>query len=622
MCGIFAYSGTEDAIATVIQGLKRLEYRGYDSWGIAAPLSGKVSSYKNLGPISAVNDNQVLPPAQAAVGHTRWATHGAVNLANCHPHVASDQSFAVVHNGIIENFQFLKAELQKQGVAFITDTDTEVLIRLIERRYKTGCPESFEHAVKGAFSQLKGRNTLIAFNSENRHIIAIKNGSPLIVGKRASVKSCRGRNPIIDPKGQDAQRQTLCDDYFFASDPLSFADYTDQTFTLDNGEMVSFCPGKPLQLQDVATGIAKTIVWESLKSQDSVADQKTAYDKGEYAHYMLKEICEQWITVSRAAQIPEKQRLSLVDRLKQAKSVYLIGAGGAYFTAEQIAYLFRRVARLPVVALPVYELTNYLPLMDTQDLVIAISQSGETADTLDAMEYCIAKGIYCAALVNAPRSSMARLTDNAIANRAGPEICVLSTKSATAQITAGYVLANEVANNASYLQAIDSLCQDLCNAFDTPYINHIRAIAKKLMHNHQIFILGRDSFYSIARIAALNIKEASYIHAEAFAAGELKHGVIAMIERGTPVLLYVDDNDAYMVNVAAELKARGATVIAVGYTTNPLFDTFIPLPISSKGEEKAIAGLIPGQLLAYYLALGKGLNPDRPRNLAKSVTVR
>ncbi|NIB40782.1 glutamine--fructose-6-phosphate transaminase (isomerizing) [Pseudomaricurvus alkylphenolicus] len=599
MCGIVACWGASNATKRVVQGLKRLEYRGYDSWGVAVPMEAQIGVYKNLGPVSEVDDESLLPTAQDALGHTRWATHGAVDLSNCHPHVARDGSFALVHNGIIENYQALKSKLEAQGVNFRTDTDTEVVLRLIERIYDSGDSgsEAFEESVRMAFLALQGRNTLAVYHVLNRRLVAIKNGSPLVVG-------C----PL--ESGADAP------DYMLASDPLAFADHADQILALQNGELISCGGGQPLSLRDVASGGIKPLSWEPFKPIDSPVD------KGDYPHHMLKEIGEQWRTIARAARIPEQQLKRLAQRLESTDCVYLTGAGGAFFTAEQIAFLLRSQANIKAAAVPAYEFSSYLPLMTPDDLVIAVSQSGETADTLEAVEACQAKHIFCVALVNAEATSLARLSDMTLTNRSGPEICVLSTKSATAQITFGYVLSRYLVDGADASRQIDRLCQELCKALESSYINTLRSVATSLKAARQLFILGRDCFYNTARIAALNIKEASYVHAEAFSGGELKHGVIALIEPGTPVLLYVDDCDAESVAAAAELKARGARILAVGYRNNELFDEFIPFPTGSREMEKTIASLIPGQLLAYFLAVGRGHNPDRPRNLAKSVTVK
>jgi glucosamine--fructose-6-phosphate aminotransferase (isomerizing) len=336
---------------------------------------------------------------------------------------------------------------------------------------------------------------------------------------------------------------------------------------------------------------------------------------------MMKEIMEQWQTVSRQAKSTGADLGNFVLELERRGNLLLTGAGGAYYTCLQIAWLLREVTGLKALAVPAYEIESLEALYGQGDFVLAVSQSGETADTISAVERAESRGMRVASLVNMPMSTLARMSEFSFANHSGPEICVLSTKSATAQITFGYLLAKRLKGQDGGA-AIDQLSHVLSQYLTRTVSWKIREVTKRLVSAHSIFVLGRGLFLPCAMIAALNIKEASYSHAEAFAAGELKHGVLALIEKGVPVMLYVDRDDSYMLNVASEVKSRGAHLVGIAYEDNELFDDFVPMPIVSDPLLAAICGLIPGQLIAYHLGIQAGVNPDRPRNLAKSVTVQ
>jgi glutamine---fructose-6-phosphate transaminase (isomerizing) len=592
MCGIFGYSGKKDASKLVVEGLKRLEYRGYDSWGVAAINEGEINVSKKVGPIGDLSSLDDMPKSHVAIGHTRWATHGGVTETNAHPHFSTDKSFVVAQNGIVENYQELKKELQEKGYKFVTQTDTEIIVRLIEEKLKT--EKELIKAVQQAFLDLKGRNTIIILTSVDDHMIAVRHGSPLVIGV--------GKDEI-----------------FFASDTLSFADQTDEVVYVNDFEMMEYKNGK-LELYDVKTG-------EKLKVEPVKIDHgDVTINKEGYDHYMLKEIIEQKYTIREAVQYTDEDFKEIIKAVKEAKSVFTIGCGGAFYAADQVAYLLRTVAGLNSIGLRAYEMESYEGMMEKGDVIIAVSQSGETADTLEALEIAKKKGLKIASVVNMVGSTTTRISDYPFFSRSGPEICVISTKSGTAQVAFGYLLAESIAGkNLETRTEIDKLSDYLQQEYlSDELLKKTKAIAEKLEKKDHLFLLGKGSNYVVSQIGALNMKEVSYIHAEAFTAGELKHGVIALIEEGTPVICFVDDDadKAYMLNAAAEVKTRGAHVIGIGVENNELFDDFIELPTISGLKSALIANVLPCQLIGYQLALLKGLNPDKPRNLAKSVTVK
>lgn len=598
MCGVFAYTGKDDAVRQVINGLKRLEYRGYDSWGMAVLGSDKIEVYKNIGAICEQHSMDLLPPTQVALGHTRWATHGAVNLENCHPHLSSNLQFSVVHNGIVENYQELKQQLLVKGHHFQTETDTEVIVRLIEdyqqqaALYDSDIGESsLLAATQSAFLELEGRNTIVVLAYQNQQFIGIRNGSPLVVGKGES-------------------------GYFFASDSLSFAEETQQCLMLQDMELIN-CQSGALQLMEVGGKLTKPFEWQT------VNHVSVNVDKEGYPHFMLKEVMEQWSSIANAAEISKPELQMLVDAMKAANHVFLVGAGGAYFAAEQISFLLRTIAQLNALGVRAYELDSFLPLVQPGDVVLAVSQSGETADTLRFLDAVQHKGVTVGCLVNMPGSSMTHLSDLVYYNQSGPEVCVLSTKSCSAQLTFGYLLANAVIEQFEQAkQEIERLSYQLSHYLGFPILEQAAQFAQKIYHHHHLFLLGTGRYFMAAQIAALNIKEASTLHAEAFSGGELKHGVLALIESGTPIVVFLDSSkDKAMINVTAELKSRGAFILGISDEPNELFDEFLPLSGSTFPQASIISDVIPGQLLAYQLAMLRGQNPDRPRNLAKSVTV-
>lgn len=589
MCGIIATSGSEDMVSMAVEGLKKLEYRGYDSFGFAVRTPGKLAITKSLEPMSDFLES--LPAGQSVIGHTRWATHGGVTLDNCHPHLSQDETFALAHNGIVENCQSLmqfqmnnltdKSVIDGKGIS-----DSRIIVALLAEALSE---MDRAGALIETVSMLEGRNAIVVI-FEDGEIFGVRKGSPLMIG-----------------------RNEHC--VFLGSDVLSFGDWATQCCALEDYQLVKLV-GPVIERFDFS-GARVSLSWDELDYQRSFEDMDA------YPHYMLKEIMEQWRTIP-AQKVAFGDRFEdLLQRIKCARRVFLTGAGGAYFAARQISWLLSNVAAIDVFDVPAYEVESYLNLMGDGDIILAVSQSGETADTIDAVQMAKAKGLYAACLVNMPYSTLTRMCDMTFYNRCGPERCVLSTKSASSQITFGYLLAGSLRDDLPCLTGrIDSMTHQLSLYLDQSILLVYERLAKEIFRKKHLFVLGRKEFYATAMIAALNIKEASYLHAEAFAAGELKHGVIALVEKGTPVIVYAGKEDNYMLNVSAELKSRGAFIIGIAAENNPLFHRHLPLPGAHLSELVAVSSIIPGQLLAYYLSVIRGHNPDKPRNLAKSVTVR
>ncbi len=610
MCGIVACVG-EDVGHLALEGLTRLQYRGYDSYGFAWVNNSEHVIHTRKSLDSLDDPQESLPECNAIIGHTRWATHGGVTIENCHPHSCSEQTFSLVHNGIVENFQSLKKESLKKNSCpqdYLSETDTEVIVRLFEAALgeqfccqKPGCSnvtvskerqaeinQCRRDALWSVFNQLEGRNTLVVLFHDGV-VLGLKQGSPLVVGM--------GSDKIL-----------------LGSDVLSFAGHATRCLPAGEKQMVEIVQASVTLRHE--SGHLLKMDWEPVDTNAHTGS------KDGYPHYMLKEIMEQWFTIARQGVRLDTSFFDYAAGLREKGSLLVTGAGGAYFTSIQIAWLLREIAGIAAMAVPAYEIETVKPLFKPGDFILAVSQSGETADTIDAVEIAQSWGLRLASLVNMPMSTLARRSEFSFANDSGPEICVLSTKSATSQITFGYLLAMSIINNQSAAASIDGLSSVLSRYLDDATSRQFQSLALMLETEKHLFILGRKIFHGTAQVGALNIKEASYLHAEAFAAGELKHGVIALIEEGVPVILFIDRNDRYMVNVAAEVKSRGALVIGIGYENNALFDHFVPLPEVQDPHLASISAMIPCQLLAYHLAVRLGANPDKPRNLAKSVTVQ
>lgn len=576
MCGIFAVYGDHknQAAQTVLAGLKKLEYRGYDSWGIALhPSEGKeLLMEKHVGKIGQATTS--LPEGTSAIGHTRWATHGGVTDTNAHPHRDCTGSIAVIHNGIVENYQELRTELAAKGHRFISETDTEIIAHQVEE-YAKKLP--VHTAVFTAFNDLVGSNAVCVIDRQNDTIIAARNGSPLVAGL-----------------GKD--------ELFLASDTTAFLDKTNRVhFLLDNEGVVMNTEGVKLySLPGMKQKKFRTVTLD-WKAEDAT--------RSGYPHFLIKEIMEQTRTIPRSFAENSKAKRAILDKITAGFEPVFIGCGTAYYCGLAAQY---RLAREQISSRVIggYEFGPFAGAIGKKTLVIAISQSGETADTLIAVREAKKRGATLVAIINARGSTLERLADIVVPVSAGPEIAVVSTKAFTAQLAAVFSL---------FGKADLGLSGWLGKSLQTELLD----LAKELMVQEHAFVIGRHMNFPAALEFALKLKETSYIHAEAFASGELKHGVITLVQKGTPCFVLTDGSPAFreIRSSAAELRARGGYIIGVGPVNAPEFDRWIATP--DRGEENAIFyNVIVGQMLGYYLGVGRGADPDKPRNLAKSVTVK
>jgi glucosamine--fructose-6-phosphate aminotransferase (isomerizing) len=590
MCGIFGYIGKKrNATQAVFEGLKRLDYRGYDSWGLAVVQDSNIILTKHVG---LINKNLLkLPKAELAIGHTRWATNGAVTRVNAHPHYASDKSFVLAHNGICENFAKLKVLLKKKGYRFISQTDTEVIVHLIEQQQKR--VKNLLEAVRLAFKQLKGRNTIIIL-AKNGQIIAARNGSPLVVG-------------VTDNFSE----------IYFSSDTLSFAPYVTKILVLDNGQMVTARINN-LKVFNIQNGKQVKYQFEKNELTDS------AVGKNKYPHFMLKEIYEEPLVIRRLLEQPDDGYQKLAFTIKKAGQVYCLGSGTAGAAASQIAYYLRVFASIPAVGLIGAEACDYYNLIGKNDLLIAPSQSGETADVLEVLELARKKGAKIASFVNMPGSMITRLSDFKFMAQAGPEICVMSTKIFVSQLAWGYMLTKTVEGKAAQAKTdLKSLADKIEQFLDNKKaISQIKNLAQTLAKKPHIFLLGKGQNLQIIKEGMVKIVEGAYVHAHAIAAGDLKHYAITLMEPGVPVIFVVSNDSVKtdVLNAVYQTKARGAQIIGIASQPCSGFDQFIKVP--DLGPTSAIINIVPLQLLAYYMAVSLGHNVDKPRNIAKSVTVK
>lgn len=595
MCGIFGYTGTQTANNIVFDGLKRLEYRGYDSWGIAVLEKNEIHQYKDIGIVKSNKKLLKLPISNIGIGHTRWATHGGVTRVNAHPHTSQTKDFTLVQNGIVENFSSIKENLINLGYKFTSETDTEVIVKLIEEERKK--KKDLQKSLISAFRKLEGRNTIAVLDAKKNCIYAIKNGSPLVLG--------------ISPKG-----------IYLASDSLSFSPYTNKVVVLDDFDMVTICNNN-IDITNIKTNRKKDLEYKILKYKYE------DINKGKYKHFMLKEIVEQKKTIKYATQYTEKELDPLLKAVRKSRRVYILGAGTAGFAAGQIGYFLRTIAKVDAQDVKSYDYRSYLPVISSNDLIIAVSQSGETADTIEPLEKFREKGCKIASIVNMFGTTISRLSDYEYYTNAGPEICVASTKVFTAQSAWGYLLSMSLAGRYNEAKkSISKLSKSLDPLFEEPSFKNIKKICRRIKKNEHFFVLGKGENSFISLEGALKIKEISYKHVEGFSAGELKHGVIALIEKGTPVFGIVPssitpEDQKDIISGMEQVKARGALTIGIGstdYAKSDMFDYYIETP--DTGLLSCLANVVPFQLISYFISLELGNNIDKPRNLAKSVTVK
>ncbi len=586
MCGIFGLVTSKKHPADeILAGLRDLEYRGYDSWGVTVEQNGRLETHKEVGPIKV--ESLHWQPTQLGIGHTRWATHGGVTVANAHPHLSADGQFAVVHNGIVENFLLLREELQNQGYSFRSETDSEVIVHLMVANYQQ-CGDVWQ-AWQQTWSRLTGLNAVVLLALRARRLFLGRRGSPLAVGR-------------------------LADGYAVASDGAALASLTNQVLFLADGQLAQLSAEQAWFYQE--SGEVIMPVWRQI-SADTI-DQ----DDGRFPHQMLREINQQPTVLHRLSQRAETELQPVVDRLVKAPAIYFLACGTAWHAAllgEQFLAA-QGIASRTILA---SEASSFTRFIAEGTVVVVLSQSGETIDVVEPLIQWQARGAKVIAITNSPWSTLDRMADLKLQLAAGREKAVASTKAFMAkmallfwlsQMISGHFSAGKCSVEAA-AEVLDSLLRDQI------WLGKIEQLAKELTNQPNLFLLGRGSFLPIALEAALKIKEISYLHAEAMAAGELKHGTLALIEAGVPCLLFGSaQQQTETITTALELKARGGWLVGIATQSDAVFDRSIILPEEPLAQLAAAA--LFSQLLAYHLAILRGNNPDRPRNLAKSVTVK
>jgi glucosamine--fructose-6-phosphate aminotransferase (isomerizing) len=612
MCGIVAYIGHREAYPIVIKGLKRLEYRGYDSAGVAL-LNGDMRIYKQKGKVAdlEISTKGHNVNGHIGMGHTRWATHGEPNDNNAHPHLSQSGDLAVIHNGIIENYATLKAGMMKRGHVFNSDTDTEVLIHLIEDIMQNA-GLSLQEAVRVALKQVVGAYAIVILSKNHpEHLIAARKGSPLVVGIGAE----RG-------------------EFFLASDATPIVEYTRQVVYLNDGE-IAVVENQELTITTINNEIQTPYIHELEMNLEQL-------EKGGYPHFMLKEIYEQPKSIldsfrgrikPQSGEIIMRSIFDYEEKLKNINRLILIGCGTSWHAGLVAEYLFEEYARIPVEVEYASEFRYRNPVIYGDDLIVAISQSGETADTLAAMELAKNKGATVFGVCNVVGSSIPRLSHAGAYTHAGPEIGVASTKAFTAQVTVlaliamamgkmrGTLTAEQLRKAMYELESIPGKVEEALKLND-----EIVRIAELYQNSQNFLYLGRGYNFPVALEGALKLKEISYIHAEGYPAAEMKHGPIALIDENMPVVVIATNSAHYekVVSNIQEVKARKGKIIAIvtrgNKDLNDIADHIIEVPETDESLSPLI-NTIPLQLLSYHIAVMRGCNVDQPRNLAKSVTV-
>ena len=609
MCGIFGYLGKKDSVPIILNGLHRLEYRGYDSAGIAVIGDNGIQHVKNSGNVSELSkliDDSVLN-GSIGIGHTRWATHGEPNNINAHPHFDRTGKIALIHNGIIENYNSIKEVLSNKDFEFKSETDTEVLVQLIsEIYYSDGL--NFEQAVQSALNQVIGAYGIVAFClDEPNKLVAARHGSPLVIG-------------IGD------------EEYFVASDASPIVEHTRNVIYLDEGEIVTITKSGHEIRSIVDDNIINKISTEIELSIDEI-------EKGEFSHHMLKEIHDQTHTITdtmrgRIDPLDGSAHLGgiteQIDRIKNAHRIYITACGTSWHAGLMGKYLIEEYARIPVHVEYASEFRYRNPIINSKTVVIGISQSGETADTLAAIKKAKEFGALTVGICNVVGSTIARETDCGVYTHAGPEIGVASTKAFTSQVAVLFLLSlcfrkDNGPTGKNFSKALLNVGVQVKEILDNS--NSITKVANATFNSDNFLYLGRGMNFPVALEGALKLKEISYIHAEGYPAAEMKHGPIALIDENMPVVFIAPNDETYskVLSNIQEVKARNGIVITltdhVSKELEKISDHIIEVPKSNHPRIFPILASISLQLLAYELAVLRGCNIDRPRNLAKSVTV-
>ncbi len=586
MCSIIGYYGDDLAAPILVKSLKRMEYRGYDSVGVATKFDNKIEIKKGVGKVAEVNKAVQLEklPGKIGIGHTRWATHGKVTEANAHPHSSKSGKIALVHNGIIENFNELKENLQKKGYSFKSETDSEVIANLLQQNYEE--TSDVKKSILKTVSQLKGHYAFVAM-FENGELVAARFHEPLIIGV-----------------GKDG--------YFLSSDVLGFIEQTDIAIYIDNGNCVSL-DSTGIKIFDFK---GEPVKHDFTKVSKEFAD----VNKGDFAHFTLKEISEQPNTILEAGKKSKETIEQVADFIRHAKSLYITGSGTSYNAALVAKHLMSKYANIKSETILSSELPTLPNSIDPNSILIAISQSGESADVLEAVNIAKKSNAKILSMVNMMTSSLVRESSLVMGMNCGPEKGVAATKSFTSQLAIIYQITDKLCNGCigiDFKKVSDCISKILSDH------SKIQSIAKKLKDISDIYILGRGIHYPIAFEAALKLKELTYIHAEGIPAGELKHGPLALMDSNVYVVIINPNDSTYndTITSANEIKARGAKIIGISDKNSDVYDHWIEIPSINEALFPIIE-IIPVQLLAYYSAIEKDTDPDYPRNLAKSVTVK
>jgi glucosamine--fructose-6-phosphate aminotransferase (isomerizing) len=591
MCGIIGYCGKKPAVPIVLEALKRLEYRGYDSAGVASLCDGRLLIRKDAGKVDEViqKHNLASLPGLIAIGHTRWATHGAVTQLNAHPHSDCGGRVAVVHNGIIENNQQLRQELTKIGHKFTSETDTEVIPHLLEDELKNGC--SLKQAVLNIAPRLEGSYAFLVIALDDPGKIAgTRKNIPLIVGTDAP-------------------------DYYVSSDALAFSQYTNQVMSLEDNEVVMLTQ-EGIEFFDAQ---GHKLVKQARKLDHSWAESH----KGGYQYFMLKEIMEQAQVLGQIVHQDEKRFTNIALDILRARQVIITACGTSRHAALVGRYLFSKVGKKFCDVVMASEFGYFADSVDKGTVVIAVSQSGETADILEGVKAARDAGAQVISIINRPNSILADLSHHVIYLNCGSEIAVAATKSFLSQLAIFYLLSFSMVNSFDEAAAkLTDLSNKITRVLDWNK-NELIKLSQKLKDKNDFYYIARGINFAIASEGALKLKEISYIHAEGMPAGELKHGTLALIEPGTPVVVICPADYTFLETLsnAMETKSRGAYIIGVSDKESDIYDSWVKIPEVDELLYPMVA-VVPLQLLAYYLAISRGCDPDKPRNLAKSVTVK
>ncbi|MDR2399544.1 MAG: glutamine--fructose-6-phosphate transaminase (isomerizing) [Endomicrobium sp.] len=608
MCGIVGYIGGKNAVDIVLNGLKKLEYRGYDSSGIAVVKDEQLQIRRSIGKLKNLKENIEKNPLESniSIGHTRWATHGKPSEENAHPHTDPTKSIVIVHNGIIENYAELKLRLEKEGKEFKSETDTEVIAHLIKKHYK----DNLLNAVQETLKEIKGSYALgIICKDEPNKIVCARQNASLIVG------AGKGEN-------------------FLASDIPALLSYTRNMIFLENGDIAELTANE-ITITDIENNVKKreikNIKWDCVQAE-----------KEGYKHFMLKEIYEQPRTIEdtfRGRIYPDEGRVYIEEiklskeDIKSISNIYVVACGTAYYSGLVAKFLFENFAKIPTEVDIASEFRYREPILNDKVLIVIVSQSGETADTLAALRLAKSKDCTILAVCNVVGSSISREADHVVYTHCGPEIGVASTKAFTGQLTALYMVSLDLACKKESLSK-EEIKKYLKELWEIPVkigdffkqSETVYEVAKRFANKRDFLYLGRHVNYPIALEGALKLKEISYIHAEGYAAGEMKHGPIALIDDDMPIIAIAVKSKVYekVISNIGEAKARGATVIIIASesdkTASNNGDNVIYVPDCDEFVSP-ILSVIPLQLLAYYVAVVLGCDVDQPRNLAKSVTV-